>query len=78
MSDKQPGVSPVGVGETWWRIFAHIVLKVTVLEATMVFQYDQICAGLKEGIDGSIHGVQDLWGKNSSTEEWGFLTRRRK
>ena len=26
--DKQPGVRPVGVGETWRRLFSEIVLKV--------------------------------------------------
>ena len=28
--DKNPGVCPVGVGETWRRIFANIGIKVTV------------------------------------------------
>ena len=76
--DKQPGVRPVGVGETWRRLFARIVLKVTGLEATMECQDDHICAGLKAGIDGVIHWVQALWDENSSTEEWGFFTCRRK
>ena len=39
----------------------------------MVCQDDQLCAGLKAGIYGAIHGVQSLLDKNSSTEEWGFL-----
>ena len=71
--DKQPGVRPVGVGETWRRLFAKIVLKVTGPEATMTCQGDQLCAGLKAGIDGVIHGVQALWDENSTTENWGFL-----
>ena len=37
---KQPGVWPVGVGETWWRLISKIVLKVTVSEATMAYQDD--------------------------------------
>ena len=39
----------------------------------MVCQDDPLCAGLKSGIDGAIHGVQALWDENSSTEDWGFL-----
>ena len=39
----------------------------------MACQDDQLCAGLKAGIDGAIHGVQALWDENSSTEEWDFL-----
>ena len=66
--DKQPGIRPVGVVETWRHIFEKIVIKVTVLESTMACQDDQLCAGLKVVIDGAIHRVQALWDKNSSTE----------
>ena len=75
--DKKPGVPPVGVGEIWRRLFAKIVLKVTGLEATMACQDEHMCAGIKVGIDGAIHGVQALWDENLSTEEW-VLTPRRK
>ena len=68
--DKNPGVDPVGVRETWWSIFSKIVLKVMGLEATMAFQDDQLCVGPKAGIDGTVHGVQSLRDKNLSTEEW--------
>ena len=71
--DKQLGVRPVYVEETWWHIFANIALKVTGPEATMAFQDDQLCDGLKARIDGAIHGVQAIWGENSTTEDWGFL-----
>ena len=72
--DKQPSVHTVGVGETWWRLFSKIVLKVTVTEATLVCQDDKLCAGLKAGIDGTIHRIKALWDKNLSTEEWGFFS----
>ena len=71
--DKQPGIRPVGVGKMWQRSFAKIVLKVKVPETTMVCQDDQLCAGLKAGIYGAIHGVQALCNENSSTKEWGFF-----
>ena len=61
--DIQPGVRPVGIGETWQRIFEKIVVKVTGTKTTMACQDDQLCAGLKTGINGAIHGVQALWGK---------------
>ena len=71
--DKQPDIRPVGVGETWRRMFAKILLKVTGPESTMACQDDQLCDGIKAGIDGAIHGFQALWDKNLSTEEWRFL-----
>ena len=71
--DKHPGVRPVGVGETWRRIISKIILKVTGPESTKACQDDQLCDGIKVGIDGTIHRVQYLWGKNLFTEEWVFL-----
>ena len=71
--NKQPGVRPVGVGETCWRLFAKIIVKVTGPESTMVCQDSQLCAGLNVLIDGAFHGVQALWDENLSTEEWVFL-----
>ena len=76
--DKQPGIRPVGVVETWRHIFEKIVIKVTVLESTMACQDDQLCAGIKAGIYGAIHRVQALWDENSSMEERSILNRRRK
>ena len=71
--DKQPGVGPVDVRETWQSIFANIVLKVTGIEATMACQDDQLRDRLKEGINGAIHRVQALWDKNLTMENWVFL-----
>ena len=71
--DKHPGVRPVRVGENWIQLFAKCVLKVMGPEATNGCQDDQLCAGLKAGIDGAVHGVQYIWGANSSTENWVFL-----
>ena len=59
--DKPPGVRLVGVGETWRCLLSKIVLKVTGPEATMAYQYDQLCAGLKAVIDGAVHVVQSIW-----------------
>ena len=62
--DKQPDVCSVEVGETWRHIFAKIVLKITGPESTMACQDKQLCAGLKAGIDGAVHGVKPIWDKN--------------
>ena len=67
--DKHTGVLTVGVGETWRRLFAKIVLNVMGPYATMVCQDDQLCAGIKSGIDGAIHRVQVIWDENLSTGE---------
>ena len=58
--DKQPGVHLVGVGETWICLFANIVLRVTIPEATSACQDDQMCDRLAAVIDGTVHGVQAI------------------
>ena len=72
--DKQPGVRPVGVGETLRHLFAKIVLKVTVQEATMACQDDQLCAGFKVGIYGVVHGFQAIWDEKQPQRIWDFCS----
>ena len=71
--DRHSIVRLVGVRETWRRIFSKIVLKVTVLEATISCQDDHLCDRLKAGIDGVLNGVQAIWDEKLTTEDWGFL-----
>ena len=40
----------------------------------MVCQDEQMCGGLEERINGAIHGVQDIWDKNSTMEDWGLFS----
>ena len=42
-------------------------------EATNACHYDQICAGLKAGVDGDVHKVQAIWDANLYMEDWRFL-----
>ena len=67
------GVHPVGIGETWIRLFNFFLLKVTGPKAANTPPDDQIYSGLKAGIDGEVHRVQDIWDANSSTKNWSFL-----
>ena len=45
--DKLPGICPVGVRETWRRIFAKCVLKVKGSDATHACKDDYLYDGLK-------------------------------
>ena len=71
--DKQPEMSMFGIGETWRRLFYKCIMKLAGPKSTNTCQDDQICAGLKAAIDRVVHGVQDIWEANSSTENCGFL-----
>jgi hypothetical protein len=71
--DKSPGVCPIGVGETWWRLAAKATLLVCGCDAKEQFGIDQLCAGLEAGIEGGIHAINELWRQHEEEEEWGFL-----
>ena len=64
---------PVSVGETWRHIFANIVLKVTGTEATIPCHNDHLFTWIKVGIDGAVHGIQDIWDKKFGYGGLGFL-----
>ena len=42
-------------------------------EATNACKYDQLCAGLKAGINRELYEVQSIWEDNSTKANWGFL-----
>ena len=71
--NKNTGVCPFGIGETWRYLFANCMLKATVSKSTNACQDDKICVGLKAGIYVALHVVKAIWDANSSTENWGFL-----
>ena len=55
------------------KYFSKCMMRVMGPESTNACQDDQLCAGLKAGINGDIHGVQAIWVANSSMEDLGFL-----
>jgi hypothetical protein len=71
--DKCPGVRPVGIGESWMRLFSKCVLCVAGGEAKEACGVDQLCVGLESGIEGGIHAMRLLWEQHAMEEEWGFL-----
>ena len=74
--NKQPGVCQVDVGETWRRIFANIVLKVTGPKATMACQ-DSCVTDSRRKLTEKSMGLK-LYGTKLVCRGMGFFTRRRK
>ena len=66
--DKQgnPGVRPIGIGEVFRRIIGKTVvglLREDIVEAAGPLQ---TCAGLKSGIEASIHATKRLWDETTT------------
>ena len=71
--DKQPGIRPVGVGETWRRMMAKCLMRVAGPEAKTACGTTQLAGGVEAGIEGAIHVMRVLWEEHQTEEDWGFL-----
>jgi len=72
--DMCPGVRPIGIGETLHRIVEKAVCLATRLDAALVCGSDQLCAGLQVGIEGAIHGMNELFSAHQDQGTgWGML-----
>jgi hypothetical protein len=71
--DKCPGVRPIGVGETWWRLTTKATLLISGCDAKERCGMHQHCATLEAGIGGGIHAIGELWRQYEEEEEWGFM-----
>ena len=59
--DKQPGIRPVRVGETWRRMIVKCLLRVALSEAKAACGTTQLAGGMEAGIEGAIHAMRVLW-----------------
>ena len=72
--DKCPGVRPIGIGETLRRVIGKAVCMATRLDAALVCGSDQLCAGLQMGIEGAIHGMNEMFSTHQDQDSgWGVL-----
>ena len=70
--DKNPGVHPIGIGEVLIRILGKMMISITGIDVEEVCSVDQLCSGLKAGIEGAVHGLRELCEKKSS-DGFGIL-----
>jgi hypothetical protein len=70
--NKMPGVRPVGIGESADRCFEKIMSIITGSDVMEVCGSDQLCSGVKAGIEGAIHAVSQKFNEHCD-EGWGLL-----
>ena len=72
--DKCQGICPIGIGESLRRIVSKTVCSATRDDLTVPCGSDQLCGGVKCGIEGAVHVMTDLLGENcASPLGWGVL-----
>jgi hypothetical protein len=71
--DKCPGVHPLGIGKTWRRICVKLITSACGSAAKEQCGINQLCAGLKAGIDGSIHAPSQNAGPSAKRRKDGFF-----
>ena len=71
--EKQPGVRPVGVGETWRCIMAKFILKVMGQEAKAACRTDQLAGGVELGIRGGGYMVCAYYGQRTTMRMTGVF-----
>lgn len=59
--DKNPGVRPIGIGDTARRIMAKAILNITRQDIQEVAGSIQLCAGQVSGIEAAVHAVRTLF-----------------
>ena len=70
--DKCPGVRPIGTGDVAARLCAKVMISITGDDVQAECLADQICSGLKSGIERSIHAFRNLF-NDLAQDGWGLL-----
>lgn len=72
--DKCPGERPIGIGETLRLVLSKFVLEVSKEDVAEASQANQLCSGLRGGIEGGIHVMTTLFESNCNPDSnWGML-----
>ncbi|CAM1325554.1 Uncharacterised protein r2_g3445 [Pycnogonum litorale] len=65
--DKNPGVRPIGVGETLRRIICKAILCVSRSDIQLSVGISQLCAGLESGCEAGVNAMRKVF-ENEQTE----------
>ena len=72
--DKCLGVQPISIGESLRRIMGKAVCSAIRSDLAVLCGTDQLCCGVKSGIEGAIHAVTDLFEEHHDWPSgWGVL-----
>ena len=70
--DKCPGVRPIGIGEAPRRILGKVLAMATRADVEDVCGVSQLCSGIKSGMEGAIHCINEIFDEKVNSG-WGVL-----
>ena len=72
--DKCPGICPIGIGETLRRVVGNCkaVCYATRFDVELACSSDQLCGGVRSGIEGAIHAMTSLFLQHGATSGWVY------
>ena len=66
---KDPvGIRPIRIGDIWRQAMEKCVLKVARPSALSECSADQLCTGMKAGVEGSVHALSVVWAEMDEDE----------
>ena len=70
--DKSPGVHPIAIGEILRCIICRSIVMATRTDIADLCGADQLCSGIKGGIEGAFNAMKELFEANRASR-WGLL-----
>ncbi len=64
--NKNPGVRPIGIGEVLRRLLGKAMVSSMGVDIEELCGVEQLCSGLKGGIEGAIHAMNKIYNEKSS------------
>jgi len=71
--DKNPGVRPIGIGESWRRLLTKCLFAVAGKDAADECGIDNLSGGISTGIEAAVHSTYGVVDGNYETDDWGFI-----
>jgi hypothetical protein len=59
------GVRPIGIGELMDRLSDKVMIDITNNDVKEACNADQLCSGIKAGIESAVHSIRELFNQNS-------------
>eukprot|EP00957_Ditylum_brightwellii_P181385 13817126-Ditylum_brightwellii.AAC.1 len=71
--DKCLGVHLIGISEVFFWMLDKYIIGVCGNDVTKVCSSNQLCSGLKAGIEGAVHSMKQLQNEHGKEEDLGIL-----